>query len=99
MKNSGLTWKYRRQEKMLTVPEDWYPCFPNSQVECSLIMALAPKRSRQESFVRVCLWGNDDFGLEKDFKPSEFQIAKKLYNSLKDGITQKELRELGFYNA
>lgn len=48
-------------------------------------------------FVRVAVWGNDDFAMVRDFKPSEHQQAEQLYEELQlVCITQKLLEEKGF---
>lgn len=84
---------------MLTVPENWYGNFPNQQVECTLTRALAPKKNKKDSYCCVSVWGDDDFGMFKDFHHTEYQLAKALYDSLNNGITQQELYELGFQRA
>ena len=46
---------------------------------------------------RVCVWGNDDFGLEYD-TPSGVK-ARIIFESIGDYTTQYELHQLGFINA
>ena len=52
------------EERMVTVTDDWHPCYDNNQIR--LKIALLYDYSRNTFFVRVCAWGNDDFGVEKD---------------------------------
>lgn len=51
--------------------------------------------------VRVCVWGNDDFGMAKDFEVNEYEKAIELYDSLSNYILLNRdiLEEMGFENA
>jgi hypothetical protein len=46
---------------------------------------------------RVCVWGNDDFGLDYD-QPSK-NVATRIFNRIKHFTTQAQLRKWGFINA
>lgn len=46
---------------------------------------------------RVCIWGTDDFGLEKDYLTRI--EAFELFHSIKDYTTKKHLKDIGFVNA
>jgi hypothetical protein len=48
---------------------------------------------------RVCAWGNDDFGMEKDFQEREEAWACFLAVISLDDVTADRLRELGFVGA
>jgi hypothetical protein len=48
---------------------------------------------------RVCAWGNDDFGMEKDFRDREEAWACFLAVISLNDVTVDRLRELGFVPA
>lgn len=88
--------------------DDWHPNFDGDLVAVSLI--LHRKNSREYKLYgstclfRVCVWGADDFGMEKDFFGEEkdcVEQAKELYAILekKDIIYIADLKKLGFINA
>ena len=78
-------------QKLIRTHEDWYPTI-NQTVRASLI-----RLSTCEW--RVCVWGGDDFGLEKDFPSVDRQAAKKLYKKLVDFTSQADMKRYGMYNA
>lgn len=47
---------------------------------------------------RVCVWGNDDIGMEKDFPSDKFMLAQLTYMELAvaEAISQQHLIEMGF---
>lgn len=83
-------------EKFLRTRENWFSSyFPlesgNPLNEHAVKVRAVRLRSGDW---RVNVWGNDDFGLEKDGHTQE--EAKALFDSLQDYITQAQLEELGF---
>lgn len=46
--------------------DDWYGNYPGNMVEVSLVFLNDPSDISEYKF-RVCIWGNDDYGMEKDF--------------------------------
>jgi hypothetical protein len=50
---------------------------------------------------RVCVWGNDDFGLERDFPSDQKDEAFKLFISTisQETVSIGWLRRFGFVNA
>jgi hypothetical protein len=91
-----------------TTNDDWYPNYPDNLVRVSLI--LRRKKSSEyklfgQTLFRVCVWGDDDFGMEKDFKSGNEQLdidqAKELYQLLVNQkvINKDYLKQLGFYGA
>ena len=64
-------------------------------------VATMPLRAwkRQPPLWRVCVWGNDDFGMEVDFKTPEeaFQMFNKIIAF--EFINKTELFALGFGHA
>ena len=83
----------KRRDCKIKTPDDWRPNYPNNEVELS-IMQLNPKPVAY----RVCVWGMDDLGMEKDFITPNPEEALKLYEQLekKGSISIGELAELGF---
>lgn len=61
--------------------DDWYPNYPNDMVKVSFLQLHNFLQNTNEW--RVCVWGNDDFGLEHDFKSKKeaekvFEIISNL---------------------
>ena len=95
----------KRIDKMVIVTDDWYPCFEGNKVEVSLSINYLDTLNYH--FVRICVWGADDFGLEMDYEDENYENLISKYNEWKetifdkaqDGINQKWFMERGFYNA
>ena len=77
-----------RLDKYLPAVEDWYPSF--QCVRCS-IMPLSTGQTR------VCVWGADDTGMERDFDTPE--AAKAVYEEIPSPVTREWLEEKGFVRA
>lgn len=73
---------------------DWYPTRGDGLVRVSFI------ELHNDQF-RVCVWGEDDYGLERDFPHVERQAAKRLYEQLIacSILTQEFCKSLGMYPA
>lgn len=90
---------------MMETEEDWYPSFffhgPTTPPE--IVPTQAYLRVRFYEFhpesdgYRVCVWGNDDFGMEKDFK--DFAEAHKCYKEIASPIEEEKLLAQGFIYA
>lgn len=93
---------YCRTNRMVPTPDQWYPCFEGNLVQVSVIYTTPcwPKPS-----IRVCVWGRDDFGLEKDLFFDSVEESKIAYNEWSERISRwgivtiAELRQQGFDNA
>ena len=72
-----------RITKFVKTKESWYPNYPGDLVRVSLLPLM------DNVTWRVVVWGNDDFGLERDFK-SRLE-ATLVYDEISDWITQEEL--------
>lgn len=87
-----------RTEKDILSNEDWYPTkagtWPGKDgfVRVSLI-------GYGDDHWRVCVWGGDDFGLEKDFPVGERSKAHDEFDRIVNLTTRTELRARGFINA
>lgn len=72
-----------------TNDESWHPSYPGNKVKVSLLSLTNGK-------TRVCVWGNDDFGMEID---SERQgTAKSIYYEvcMMEFVTKEALEMIGF---
>lgn len=88
---------FRKEEKKLVkTKEDWYPTH-DGEVQVSLLPL--KKIEGEAQLWRVCIWGGDDFGMEKDFL-SRLR-AKYVYDSINEStIAKSYLKEvLGFQHA
>lgn len=80
-----------RVEKWIKTDQDWHPT-KNGQVKVSLLQL-------KDNTWRVCVWGEDDFGLERDYPTKKFVKARTLYKKIKDWTTKEEMKRLGMYPA
>jgi len=95
-----------RIEKLITTTDDWYPNFEEDKVRLSL-SNIRGSNNRQWDIVRICVWGNDDFGLEMDFEggteienEAKFNFWKeKIYDKVPEPCTQDYFYNLGFVRA
>ena len=91
-----MGWKINRDRKVLKdTQEEWFPCFPNDQVEVSLHDISSPADGQFTQW-RVSVWGNDDHGLCRDFGNDEWaaiQIYEKIVSQ--QYVNHDFLYELG----
>ena len=82
-----------RRTKHVLSNEDWYPTL-EGKVRVSLI-------GWSDGAWRVCVWGGDDFGLERDWASSSGarHEARQQFDRIVHLTTQAELRARGFVNA
>jgi hypothetical protein len=96
-----------RKTKWIKTREDWYPSYlPRSRdnsnpiehraVRVSLVRLVSSKGKGSPKW-RVCVWGADDFGLEKDFRL--LVEAESLFKKLKDFATKLDMLGLGMVHA
>ena len=83
--------------------DDWYPAFEmggEKLVEVSFIQ-LTPWLPVEERIWRVCVWGNDDCGMERDFNPNEESHAWSIFLNVigEEYVDMKFLLSLGFVSA
>lgn len=72
---------------------DYIPVHRTSRIVTVSFMQLSDGK------YRVCVWGNDDFGLEKDYNLED----EAWYNFIKvikmHAVNKQPLKDMGFYNA
>lgn len=93
-------------QKFVKTTDDWSPNYPGDTVRVFLLNQYNSPGA-QFDFVRIAVWGNDDFGLEMDFKgfsqeenDNKFkQWKEEIYDKLPEVVTKEYFRKLGFYNA
>ena len=95
MKDNYNFIKYR----MITVTDDWHPCFSNNQVRVSLSMFNILDRH----YCLLNAWGADDFGVEKSFlcgskkeNEAKFVELEKEYNAIPNVADKNWFFENGF---
>lgn len=79
-----------RKTKRVYTPDNWHPCFENQTV----VVSIHKDNLKGSRSWRVSVWGDDDFGLEKD--DLTISEAFNTFRKIKDGVTQKQLRQNGF---
>lgn len=86
--------------------DDWYPSYKIKDTSIKLVEVAFTKTGQDpKNFKgewRVCVWGADDCGMERDYQGPETET--ECWNmflqviGLKD-VTMKKLKELGFWSA
>jgi hypothetical protein len=91
-------------EKFITTTDDWCPNYEGDKVR--IFLANYKYDKPIYSFVRIAVWGNDDFGLEMDFKDTSeenrlkyIEWKENIFDKVPEPCTMKYFKELGFYNA
>lgn len=92
LKTAAAERQAERREKLITTTEDWHPAIDGAKVRVVFILLSTDEW-------RVCAWGGDDFGMERDFPHVERQEAKALFEKLVDGTTQAQMRGWGMGNV
>ncbi len=84
----------RNDTTVASTYEDWYPTV-DGRLELSVIYVYSP------SFIRICLWGGDDFGMEKDYFASEktFEEVLTEADNIPEPVTIEWLILNGFERA
>lgn len=94
-----------RQQKFIRTREDWYPSFrPNARCLNPDYHNPLPYTALRVSMMqlsdglwRVCVWGQDDMGMERDVKSPV--TAQKIFNTIQDFATKDALKKLGLHPA
>ena len=88
------------------VNENWYPCYKiDDGGECKDLVRVSLMYScmtQINPFLRVCVWGVDDLGMEKDWPPTSENIteAEEMFFFLvTEEITFDKLFKLGFVRS
>lgn len=93
---------YRRYDKFLPTTDDWYPNYDNDMVKVSVILTT---EIWGKPSVQFCVWGNDDFGMER---PEYFATKKEARQKYKEIVrtinnwsivTKEMLKDLNFKMA
>jgi hypothetical protein len=87
--------KRKHEDRVVRVKtsENWHPTFPDGTLRASLLWM------KPTDQWRVCFWGDDDFGMERDFDSyiDALEVFRKT-TSQKD-VTASYLDTMGFRNA
>lgn len=92
-----------RVEVFKSTTDDWYPPYQLQDREADLVQVsfikLRPEKSGQQLW-RVCVWGADDMGLERDYGSEASAWTAFLQVIGWPDVKQDRLiKELGFYSA
>lgn len=87
-----------RVEVYKNTTSSWYPEYTLNNKD--KLVRVSFIKLRDNSW-RVCAWGDDDFGLEKDFLRTQEKEAWCLFLEVigLDDVTHQALTERGFYGA
>lgn len=109
-KTKNKAFKQKREERYISVIDDWCPCFPDNKV--LLFISIQeylpyPRSSHATYFVDVKAWGMDDTGVmmeyqtdDRAFAEGRYQFWKThIYDKVPDGVDQMWFYEHGFVPA
>jgi hypothetical protein len=87
---------FKRRETKVKTTDNWCPNFPNDEVEVTLM-----KLKEDKPTYRICVWGEDDLGMEIDVQTNDPSKLIKMYDKLiaQPFITMTHLKSLGFVSA
>lgn len=94
--------------RFVPTPDDWAPTIVTDQgerVARGKVFWDDDPRVSPRYFVRVCFWGDDDLGRDKDFKTDDFYAARAEYEKWAgwllglENVTFMGLASLGFVNG
>ena len=88
--------------------DSWYPSYQlcsdnenqqNMLVEVSFMKLADDQITDDDKQWRVCVWGEDDCGMEKDYIPYNDAWDEFITILQMDALDMENLRELDFYSA
>lgn len=87
-------------QKYVKVTDDWYPNFKNNTVKVILM------NQKYYAFVRICVWGADDYGLEMTFKGISEENEQKftewkenIFDKIPEYCNKEYFKKLGLKNT
>ena len=94
---------YMNVQVFVPVTEDWYGNYrieSDARYKNTLLVAVSLLELHDHTW-RVCVWGNDDHGLEKDLTHEQFDQALTLFQQIvsEPYPTHAWLMSLGLYAA
>ena len=96
-----------RVDRMVTVTDDWHPNYEGNKVKLSIFLSYMNKPDFHTCFVRMCVWGADDDGMEIDYTGIDYDDLKwhydlwkkNIFDKVPDGVNKEWFYEHGFYRA
>jgi hypothetical protein len=78
--------------------DNWCPNYLDRYVEVTYIENISPP-GKKKKISRVCVWGEDDCGMEMDFEDKK--VALKIFMNVMEMkfVNMRELKDLGFVTA
>ena len=70
-------------QKLIRVRDNWYPCLKGHKIELSLFLFPSVH------IVRICAYGNDDFGVAMEYCDTNYDNLLSKYNEWKENIFDK----------
>lgn len=88
----------KKVERMVTVTDDWYPCYPGNQVRVKLSLNYF-----RGYYVMLSAWGMDDCGVVIERSAADYADAlgqyeelNRLYHTIPDGVDRQWFFDHGF---
>lgn len=102
MNQQSYDFHQRREQRLVRVTDDWYPCYDGGYVCLSISQYYF-----KEHYVKISACGADDTCVEMEFSYHFKEAVDSMYDHWKryifdrvpDGITREWFYEHGFYDA
>jgi hypothetical protein len=78
--------------------DDWHPCIASDDGDL-VSVSYFPPMDKYVTTYRVCAWGNDDCGVEKDYENEKEAWTEFLQIIGWDKVNREGLKEMGFIPA
>lgn len=94
--------------RLVTVTDDWYPCIDGNKIRLSIMLNRGMRNNKEYYWVRICAWGDDDFGMELDYDAGPHmdmaqsifeQWKERVYDVVPDGVDVGWFYDHCFYRA
>lgn len=81
--------------------DNWYPSFEIKGDARYKYLVEVSYLELSDGMWRVCVWGQDDMGMERDFEPYERMKAWEVFISIIEQhyVSYNFIKDLGFYGA
>lgn len=93
----------QKQTVFKLTDDDWYPSYYLGNYYCGqapgdVLLVEVSFLQLMDGCFRVCVWGNDDLGMELDFMPYEHPEAEQMFHQViaLDRVNKQTLTDLGF---
>ena len=84
-----------KEERYISTTDDFYPNYSNNKVEAK-VFKIEGSPNKFHDMSKISVWGADDFGMEIEGSPDDYEKFLEIYNNLPEPITIQWLKDNGF---